>query len=383
MKNRGNITARSKYDAWITYNGLSKEVAMKKYISNLEKVDPQFKPGAPIKSPQVNASIPRVDSFVLSSTNVLKEGLLFKQKDVFKGWRPRYFVLDENFLCYYLQKGDMAPKKYLQMFGASITPVRPTKVGEVEYYPLVISHPKTTKVYNLAASTKGEAETWIKALTSIAGRDAPSPIQLNCIDRLLERRPTPEDEGNPIGQEPVNKVLTLTNIPEKYSSKVDCAITTMLKTITDDEGWVTLDNKNGINASRKTGTGSVCVRADVLLPFSGAEIFSMILSEDNKKKFNSTLSFSKVIKTYSPHTTIEHVRLKQVWPTPSRDFCNLAHWRLLNDGSVVTCSTSEKFETFCPIEEGVIRAELILSGFVIKPHVSGGSQCFIVTQVTN
>ncbi len=45
----------------------------------------------------------------------------------------------------------------------------------------------------------------------------------------------------------------------------------------------------------------------------------------------------------------------------------LYHWRLLSDGRVVVLSFSEKFDDLCPPEEGVVRAELILGGFVLSP----------------
>lgn len=41
------------------------------------------------------------------------------------------------------------------------------------------------------------------------------------------------------------------------------------------------------------------------------------------------------------------------------------HWRMLEDGRVIVLSFSEKFDDLCPPEDGVVRAELILGGYII------------------
>ena len=46
---------------------------------------------------------------------VLREGLLYKQRNHFKGWRSRWFVLDNQFLHYYLEKEDMASRNSIQI----------------------------------------------------------------------------------------------------------------------------------------------------------------------------------------------------------------------------------------------------------------------------
>jgi hypothetical protein len=45
----------------------------------------------------------------------LKQGVLYKQRNHFKGWRSRWFALDEQFLHYYLEKEDMASRNSIQI----------------------------------------------------------------------------------------------------------------------------------------------------------------------------------------------------------------------------------------------------------------------------
>lgn len=86
----GNKSARSKFDAWNACRGLSKLNAMEKYIALLKKMDPNFDGD--------EANVVRNSEVIVEATTqarIIIEGTLFKQQDVFKGWSPRYFVLDE------------------------------------------------------------------------------------------------------------------------------------------------------------------------------------------------------------------------------------------------------------------------------------------------
>ena len=67
-----------------------------------------------------------------------------------------------------------------------------------------------------------------------------------------------------------------------------------------------------------------------------------------------------------------------MWPTSARDFTNVVHWRQLTNGSIVIVSFSEKLEDLKPIEDGTIRAELILGGYVLKSTFTGTSVNYVV-----
>jgi hypothetical protein len=109
--------------------------------------------------------------------------VLYKQRDHFKGWRPRYFRLSEGVLQYYLDAQDPTPKGTVlvdrcvvepasegkKVAGVKAVPGSASSKEKQEYFPLVISHPETSKTYNLAATSEKGRLGWIEALRFAAG----------------------------------------------------------------------------------------------------------------------------------------------------------------------------------------------------------------------
>lgn len=57
-----------------------------------------------------------------------------------------------------------------------------------------------------------------------------------------------------------------------------------------------------------------------------------------------------------------------VWPTLPRDFCNLSHWRVLDDGRTILLVNCSVTHAGCPPVEGFIRAEIMASCIIIEPR---------------
>ena len=138
--------------------------------------------------------------------------------------------------------------------------------------------------------------------------------------------------------------------------------------------------KSGVIATRKAGSGgAICVRGVTVLPYTIPEIFGAISTAEDRKELDRQLDTYKRLKWFSYHTGVEYLRFKPVWPTAARDFCNLTHWRLLEDGTFLTFGFSVPFLDLCPEESGLVRADLILGGYVMRPEV-GGTRIHIIVQ---
>lgn len=94
--------------AWTKKQGMSREQAMLAYIDQMDLIDEELSSGgaALVDTTGGNAAIYSSQSGLglglgggggdLHSSwegGVSRAGVLYKQRDVFKGWRPRYFIL--------------------------------------------------------------------------------------------------------------------------------------------------------------------------------------------------------------------------------------------------------------------------------------------------
>jgi acyl-CoA-binding protein len=382
---KGNISARGKYEAWNSYNGMPKTAAMQKYVEALQKVDPSFRADGSGGDSGGGSSRASGSGAVLENkdSRVVKEGILYKQKDIFKGWRSRYFVLDESFLHYYASKGDIIPLKSILVLGCTIATVKSTKVGDKEHFPFVIANHKSQKTYNLSVQSQSEADEWVKAIQSVVQHPSPSSHYSGQIDRLMPRRPKPDSEldGKNSPFYPIRDDQALLAIPEKFLPKINKSIQVVTENCNSEEDWTSLFEKEDVKAHWKTTNAGLCVKSETTVMYSLIDVFSLLVNVNRRKDIDYMLSACRTLKKMSNNTTIEYNRFKQVWPTPTRDLCIITHWRLLKDNSVLIVAFSEKYDDLCPLEEGVVRAELIVQGYILSAS-SSGTRIQFVSQVS-
>lgn len=89
--------------AWKKKQGMSREQAMLAYIDQMDLIDEELSSGgaALVDTTGGNAAIYSSQGLGASGGDlyssweggVNRMGVLYKQRDVFKGWRPRYFIL--------------------------------------------------------------------------------------------------------------------------------------------------------------------------------------------------------------------------------------------------------------------------------------------------
>jgi PH domain len=65
---------------------------------------------------------------------------------------------------------ELTPHKSIDITGCLIFEVKPNKVADVDYFPFVISNQKSSKVYNLAASTKQDSDDWIMKIREASSK---------------------------------------------------------------------------------------------------------------------------------------------------------------------------------------------------------------------
>lgn len=341
---------------------------------------------------------------IVQSPLHLKEGILYKQREVIKGWRPRYFKLDSHFLHYYLHKSDVIPRKTLQINRDVRITMDPTPrvVNGTAYFPFHISSPKSSTIYHLSSYHQEETSEWVKLLKSVASSD--SSRESFSASGHHKRKNSAEkergDEGVLSRQEQVeegqveeieeqdddsdevcyHKKATLSNLTPEMASKLNQSVELILDlAFGAPEEWSLLFEKKGVTGSRKLGSGIICVRGETILPYTIPEIYGIISRAERRKQLDSMLETYARVKWFSHHTGVEYLQSKGVWPTAPRDFSNISHWRLLKDGTFVTLGYGEQIEE-CPERDGFVRGNLIIGGYVMQ-HVPGGTRILIIVQL--
>jgi hypothetical protein len=347
-----------------------------------------------------------------SSPLHLKEGVLYKQRDLIKGWRPRYFKLDSHFLHYYLHKSDVIPRKTLQINRDVVIAIdsTPRVVNGTAYFPFHISSPKSSTVYHLSSYHQEETNQWVKLLKGVANSDNSSSGRESFSASGHHKRKvsadkdhgqghgqgSQEQQGGDRGEEEeqvddiskdddsdevcCHKQRTLSHLTPEMASKLNTSVNNILDlAFGSPEDWSLLFEKKGVTGSRKLGSGIICVRGESILPYTIPEIYGIISRPERRKQLDSMLESYARVKWFSHHTGVEYLQSKGVWPTAPRDFSNISHWRLLKDGTFVTLGFGEQVEE-CPERDGIVRGQLLIGGYVMQ-HVPGGTRVLIIVQL--
>lgn len=198
------------------------------------------------------------------------------------------------------------------------------------------------------------------------------------------RANTPTSLASPDDSQPRYPDNVNAGLNDRLIHKINELQNNLLLCTSDYYKWTSLYMKDGVEASRRIDPGSksenkMCVRGQTFLPYTIKEIFEVLSDIRYRKIIEPTVDDCCPIKPLSNHSGIEYLKFKGIWPTAPRDFCNLLHWRLLNNGIFLYFAFDEPSNHF-PERTGVVRGHLQLGGYVMK-QVRGGTMISLVVQV--
>jgi len=286
-------------------------------------------------------AVPRPPSWGLQTTqqaNNIKEGVLFKQRDFMKGWRPRHFILQDTFLHYFLEADDVVPRASMDISGCNISHLDPKRVGQLEYFPFALTHGsahhgREKAVYTLASDSRIEADDWVDkirmaatnavfhaaaaaeaaASTSTAVhnvRDSVFGGLGECVEHGGGGGVSGAAGGSGVGgggggddslYVMQNPETTLKDIPEHIKKKLENVVRTMVNAVDPGAKWEPLFEKNGVVARKRPGD-VVCVRGDGFLPYDVMDIFKLINTSEWAAEINPQVHESRPVKSFSFNT---------------------------------------------------------------------------------
>ena len=338
--------------------------------------------GSQIPGSEKNSKNPVFVNVSSSTGNIsdsLVEGKLFKQRDVFKGWRERYFRLEHTqVLNYYINNpvDDPTPRNSILMVECDIIPVElpasspgsSYQSPSTKFFPFVISHPASSKTYKLAATDVATRDVWIHALRRAAKPDEQRSMSFSTTsnsnpDKIASNMNASGSssaeivEGN--GMEVVHRkdaeeaqsqgggrdwAPGSSGVPPNQWKKValmlDRFMSMTAETGNNSTGkWVPFGGKLGVQGYKLASTEKfVTVKGEGVVNHSVSDVFRLLFDPVRKKAYDSQLDEGARLSVYNSQTVCDHLQMKAIWPTTARDFLNLVHWRVVSsDTAVIIC----------------------------------------------
>jgi len=415
---------RLKWMAWKKKHGMTREQAMVAYIDQMDLIEEELATGgaALMDSSGGNAALYSSDGLSSSQETLVRTGVLYKQRDIFKGWRPRFFVLQGKVLKYYLQADDPTARSTLILDGCRVQPFQdgqePTAKQEgtgrsIPLFPFAITHPDSNQAYHLAAASQGEMEEWVQALKMAAAgprrvslRRKPSvetrlwqqqQQQRGSLHSSSEHGLDPEGSGagdgtgggregieggegggpslvsarrQAAGADASAPVGNLSLIPPELREKVQEGMRALLANTGpgEEEGWEEVGTRSGVRVLRQPGPVT-SFRGEGRIPVHPVTVLLTIMDLSLRQAYDAHFGFGRRMKIYNAHTWLDYHHYQAVWPTSARDMYNVVHWQVLeDDGTIVVVAVGD--EDRHPEEAGCVRAECLLAGWVIRPVTS-------------
>ena len=151
-----------------------------------------------------------------------------------------------------------------------------------------------------------------------------------------------------------------------------------LESWTDDENpQAKIFVKRGVKVVQRAMPDSNIMRGDAVVSYHPKLIFDAILDLNKKKVYEKHLHCAARLKAVNNHTFIDYLRYVGTWPATARDFCYLAHWRVLpeRNNAIVLVAINHEDEQLCPLRTDAIRGDIHLSGYLLTPIYDDDGIC--------
>jgi hypothetical protein len=311
---------------------------------------------------------PLVTSSSSGSSFLRKAGHLYKKTGLGRSWRPRFFSLEGTVLYYYKREGDSVPKGIVVLTGCHIRATKDKKL-----YSFRISHPKTSKVYDLAATLPSRTEDWILALSQAA----------TLAQQSSSSSSSGSSPGGPLGllhsasshsmlvDPAVHELVAVPGapVPDEYHDRMEALLAEFVAQARDDaDGWKLQTEQRDVKAYVRRASKLGAFKGVGFIPQHPHKVLQLVLELSRRHTFDPQLLATQRVHVFNDHTWVDHLTYKAVFPAAARDFVNLTHWRVLRDGSMVVVATYAEDDSFVQSQEPqIVRGRIVMAGFLLEP----------------
>lgn len=135
---------------------------------------------------------------------------------------------------------------------------------------------------------------------------------------------------------------------------------------TTDGLWRYNEDRDGVTCYVPLD-GMPSARGDGFVPYPRRAIWDLLVAIERKGETDSQFETGHQIVIWSGHSKLTYMRFKGIGFVSGRDFCNVTHWRVDEDGNLIILAFSEPSPD-CPEVKGAVRALLEVGGWIIRPR---------------
>jgi len=341
----------TKWRAWRSTNLLSRQDSMKGYVETVEAFSKRSTPKTESTSMQYDST-----------------GYLFKK---LRGkWTKKYFKLEGMMLLEFRSTSDHYPVNVMVIQGCQVNLIHDlsqcTPDG-VNLYLIRLFHPDSDNEMILAASSLLEAKKWVDILRVSKPTTVPSIVGRAAEEDIHYETKFPDE----MWREFADRFELPLDIASIVGQTVQHAENRRM-----DESWNELFVQDGVHcfqlgdASMPSAMGKTMINAPMMA------ITNTLWDLQRRSVVDSLYHQGETLESFGTQTRIDHLEYKPYWPFQGRDFCNVTHWRMAQDGrSCLLLSTSTQHPR-CPEKPGLVRGTVKASCFFMQ-HISSH-----VTEVT-
>ncbi|KAL6070528.1 hypothetical protein QOT17_006798 [Balamuthia mandrillaris] len=162
-----------------------------------------------------------------------------------------------------------------------------------------------------------------------------------------------------------------------YQQRFDKAVDNLFA-LEKAEDWQFLKENRGVKISKKVVPGSPAslMRGEKLMDCSVEELKAILRAVERRKEWDPLTASCKKVKQVTDLSAIAYIQFVTSWPVSVRDLCYYASFRTLEDGTLVFAAFSVE-DKACPPVSSNVRADLLASGFIIRPLQDQEGKCHV------
>lgn len=308
--------------------GMTIELAKEDFVNIVDKLEPNVKNVTEDSKQLMNQRT--TDS---KSSSIRLQGSLFKRRDYVGSWRPRYFVLKDTFLQYYVDADNSTPRGSMDVIGCSISSEQPIEVDEEIYYPFVITSGENKNLqYHLATDNKLDADVWVAKILDVSYF---AELTSSKSGKFRSSSPlTSSSSSSGYMTNVLNPIETRAFLPttptimllDRIENHIQLLYEELLQQEEDvPNSWETINmtmpassniSSSNYQTKRKISNTMIYMKIESILPYNILHIASLLLQSSARSskqmELDPTKQIQETLKTFSNHTKIEYCQYRTV-----------------------------------------------------------------------